>query len=129
MKILYTKFLNEYDPISATWEYNHSNVLLEFSELINAIYSERIERVAVEILCKHISFYKLNGSLDFSVPCPGMDKYQYRGLNKNNHSRTGISLLFHPTERSIGNEWQDMEQYEMEFNSPNLVGKYLGIYR
>lgn len=129
MKTSYTKFVNEYDPISVTWEHNHNNILLEFSEPINAIYSEKIERVAVEILCKHISFYKLNGNLDFSVPCPHMEKYQYRGLNKNNHSKTGISLLFHPTERPTGNEWQDIEQYEMEFNSRNLFGKYLGIYR
>lgn len=32
MKISYTKFVNEYDPISVSWEHDHNNILLELSE-------------------------------------------------------------------------------------------------
>lgn len=130
MQISYKNFVNTYDPVSVGWNYQGKDLLLEFPEPITAIYSEKIDRVVVELFSnKQLNFYKLSGELDFSASLPGMDNYQYRGLNKSIESQTGISFLFHPITEKVGNEWRDTEQYELNFNPQHLLGKRLGIYR
>ncbi len=130
MKITYKKFINTYEPISVEWNFNGREVLLEFTESITAIFSEKINRVVVELFSENkISFYELSGELDLSGTLPNMENYQYRGINKSIQSKTGISFLFHPTDESVGNEWRDTEQYELDLKAPNFLGKKLGIYR
>jgi len=130
MNIVYKKFINEYDPISVYWNHSGKDVLLEFPESITAIFSEKINRVVVELFsANNLHFYNLNGELDFSGSLPNMENYQYRGINKSIDSKTGISFLFHPIADSVGNEWRDTEQYELDLKSSNFLGKKLGIYR
>jgi len=59
---------------------------------------------------------------------PEIDGYQYRGLNNNLKSKTGLSLLYFPVAENVGNEWRDLEQFEL-LEGKNLLGKKLGIYR
>ena len=130
MNIQYTKFINQYDPVAVSWNNKGDVVLLEFSVVITALYSEILKQVVVELYEDNkINFYDSDGVLTSSEIIPRLDGYQFRGINKNLNSKTGISLLFNPVSDSVGNEWRDVEQYELDFKAKNFLGKKLGIYR
>jgi len=118
---------NEYNEVS--WIHNSENVSLSFPFEISALYSQTINRVIVEKYeIGKIAFYLLDGAIDCEVDIPSLEGYQFRGINKNNESKTGASLLFFPIEEDKGNQWRDIEQYELT-TSNNPLGKYLDIYR
>lgn len=130
MDLEYKKYINTYDPVAVGWTHNKNSILIEFSEPISAIYSEKLDRVVVEIYAENkLSFYQLSGQLDFSIDLPNLECYQFRGIHKNFESKTGISFLFHPVADSVGNKWRDTEQYELDVKTSNFLGRRLGIYR
>lgn len=118
---------SEYDEVS--WIYKSENISLAFPFEINAIYSDIINRVIVEkYQIGKIGFYLLDGAVDFEVEIPSLEGYQFRGISRNNNSKTGASLLFFPIEKDKGNQWRDIEQYELT-TLKNPLGKYMDIYR
>ncbi|WP_188150893.1 hypothetical protein [Teredinibacter waterburyi] len=118
---------DHYDAVR--WENSGEEVRLEFPYEISAVYADKIKKVVVEKFeIDKIGFYKLSGELDFYADIPSMDGYKFRGIKKNLQSKTGASLLFYPTESGKGNQWGDIEQYELVADS-NCLGKYLNIYR
>lgn len=130
MKIVYTKHINTYDPVAVAWDYDGKRIDLVFETPICALYSEPLKNVVVEIYGENsLNFYGLDGALLGSEPIPKVEHYQFRGLNKNIESETGISLLFHPLDDTVGNQWRDMEQYEMGKSERNRIGRKLGIFR
>lgn len=130
MNIEYKKHINTYDPIAVGWTHENKNVLLEFSELITAVFSAKLNRVIIALYSENkLFFYYLNGELELSARLPTIDLYQYRGINKNLESKTGVSFLFHPVADSVGNKWRDAEQYELDIKCSDFLGKKLGIYR
>ena len=130
MNIEYKKFVNEYDPVSVGWNLAGKDILLEFSQPNTAVFSEKLGKVVVEIYDENkLNFYDANGTLEFSSFLPSLDNYQYRGINRNIESKTAISFLFHPVAQSVGNKWRDTEQYELDLQCINFLGKKLGIYR
>jgi hypothetical protein len=119
--------VDQYDTVR--WENSGEEVRLEFPYEISAVYADKIKKVAVEKFeIDKIGFYKLNGQLDFDADIPSVDGYKFRGIKKNHKSKTGASLLFYPAESRKGNQWGDIEQYELLADS-NCLGKYLNIYR
>ena len=130
MNVEYKKFVNEYDPVCVGWKYAGKDVLLQFSQPITAVFSEKIGKVVVEIYSENkLNFYNINGKLECSNFLPTLENYQFRGINKSIESKTGISFLFHPISQSVGNKWRDTEQYEMDLECVYFLGKKLGIYR
>lgn len=130
MKIEYTKHINTYDPVAVSWAYDGKRIELTFETPIAALFSKPLNNVIVELYgANRLNFYELDGTLKASEYLPRLEHYQFRGLNRNKESRTGISFLFHPLDDSVGNQWRDTEQFEMTINSDNRVGKNLGIYR
>lgn len=128
--IEYTKHVNTYDPVSVAWQHESKKYELDFDEPISALYSEPMEQVIVEVYGENkLNFYSLNGELVFSEKLPELSGYQFRGINKNLKSKTGISFLFHPSDEGMGNEWGDTEQYELLAKPGHRLGKKLGIYR
>ncbi|WP_444923240.1 hypothetical protein ACJJH9_14900 [Microbulbifer sp. DLAB2-AF] len=53
--------------------------------------------------------------------------YQFRGLNKNKKSSTGVLLLYFPVEAGVGNQREDFEQFELLVACPYLGG-FIDIY-
>ncbi|WNO11133.1 hypothetical protein [Teredinibacter sp. KSP-S5-2] len=118
---------NEYDTIS--WESSNKDISLSFPFEISAVYADKISKVIVEKYeLQKIGFYVLNGELEFETDIPSIKGYKFRGLNKNLSSKTGVSLLFYPDEPGKGNQWGDIEQYEL-VEGADCLGKYLDIYR
>lgn len=113
----------------ASWVHDGNDVVLDFPFEIHAIYSARLNRIVVEMFGrKKIGFYKASGELDVEVAIPDIEDYQFRGINKNNKSVSGVSLLFLPLVPRRSNEWGDIEQYELKIENESL-GRYLDIYR
>jgi len=130
MKIEYVKHINTYDPVAVAWDCNGKRVELIFEVPISALYSEPLANVVVEIYGENkLNFYGLDGALQESEAIPTIEHYQFRGLNKSVESETGISLLFHPADETVGNQWRDTEQFEMGKNKKNRVGRNLGVFR
>ena len=130
MKLVFGKLNSNYEPMAVSWFFEEKNISLDFSVEISAIYSEKLEQVVVELYdLGKLYFYSVDGTLNCEVGIPKLPKYQYRGLNKNNKSKSGICILFHPIDESVGNEWRDTEQYEMVMGIPIVVGDKLDIYR
>lgn len=130
MKIEYTKHINTYDPVAVAWNYDGKRIELAFETPISALYSESLKNVVVEIYGENrLNFYGVDGALQGSEPIPTVEHYQFRGLNKSIESETGISLLFHPLDETVGNQWRDTEQFEMGKSKQNRIGRKLGIFR
>lgn len=118
---------NQYDAVH--WENEGDKVRLEFPYEISAVYADKIKKVVVEKFeVDKIGFYKLSGELEFDADIPSMEGYKFRGIKKNLESKSGASLLFYPSELGKGNQWGDIEQYELVADS-DCLGKYLNIYR
>lgn len=130
IQLTYTKHINTYDPVAVSWQFGGKSVELEFKAPIEALFSNYLDAVVVEVYDENaLNFYSLNGSLLSSEPLPAMAHYQFRGLNKSKESKTGIALLFHPADESVGNQWRDTEQFELTEKAVSRIGKRLGIYR
>lgn len=130
MKLEYSKYTDDYDPISISWEIEGIARELKFDKTISAQFSEELNSIVVELYeDDKLNFYSLNGELLSSERIPKMDGYQFRGLNKSLKSRTGIALLFLPDAKESDLGLADIEQYEM-LSTPNArVGGYLNIFR
>ena len=102
---------------------------LDFPFEIYAAFSEPTDRIVVEkFSLGKIGFYLPCGTLDVDVDIPTVKGFEYRGINRNNDSRSGLSLLYSPADVDKGNQWRDIEQYEL-LKSPVCLGNLLGIYR
>ena len=111
------------------WLYQGKEVVLRFLSKTRYIYvEERNEVFASEGLKRKIYRYRLDGTLLGDYTIPDMNGYQYRGINRNPHSKLGISLLFFPLDDKFGNEWQDIEQYDF-VPALNPIGDFIDIYR
>ncbi len=75
-----------------------------------------------------IGIYTPSGKIEVEIVIPKMEGYQFKGINKNNESVSGVSLLFFPVALGKGNKWRGIEQYELKLENDSL-GKYLNIYR
>ncbi|MFT3930597.1 MAG: hypothetical protein QM709_09925 [Spongiibacteraceae bacterium] len=129
-EIRYTKFLNTYDPVSVSWDYQGRTVQVDFPSVISALRSDKLNCVVIEIYEEgKLNFYALTGDLVSSEALPYLQGYQFRGINKNKESKTGISILFNPVDDSVGNKWRDIEQYELTDKPGFRLGRSLGIYR
>lgn len=129
MKINLIKDNSEDEYNSVSWSRDGNDVLLSFPFEINAIFSEKIERVIVEKYeVGKVGIYFLSGDMATEIDIPEMSGYQFRGINRNSESSSGASFLFFPTAPDKGNQWKDIEQYELCLND-NPLGKYLNIYR
>ena len=112
-----------------SWRWSGGNVSLEFETIARPVFSEVVEKIYVsEYLKSSIYIFAKSGELVRTIEIPTIDGYQYRGLNKNKKSKNGIALLYVPVDEGRGNEWRDIEQYELNDESPNL-GSFLDIYR
>lgn len=130
MDIKYTKYGKQYDPIAFSWLYDGCTRELDFNYSISALYSEKIDSIVVEIYEENkLNFYSPKGELLSSESIPRKEDFQFRGINKNLKSKTGISFLFHPLKKSEKNKWGDTEQYEMLKPPNHRLGKFLNIYR
>lgn len=112
-----------------TWQHSGEFVELELDYDASAVFSESMQLIFVEAFEKNKIFsFDLRGILKDSYDIPIKDGYNFRGLNKNNESSSGISLLYHPYRGDKGNEWNDTEQYEFILKD-DILGPFLDIYR
>ena len=112
-----------------TWQHSGDFVELELDYDASAVFSESMQLIFVEAFEKNKIFsFDLRGILKDSYDIPIKDGYKFRGLNKNNKSSSGISLLYHPYRDDKGNEWNDTEQYEFILKD-DILGPFLDIYR
>jgi len=112
-----------------TWQHGAELEELELDYDASAVFSESMQLIFVEAFEKNKIFcFDLRGKLKYSYDIPIKDGYKFRGLNKNNKSSSGISLLYHPHTDEKGNEWNDTEQYEFILED-NIIGPLLDIYR
>ncbi len=129
MNIEYEDY-TDYEAKTVYWYFNNSKIALKFSVVISAVYSEKLTNVVVEVYQQNeLQFYNLDGSLNFSRKIPQLAKHQFRGINPNLKSSSGVSFLYLPQQAADNNECVDMLQYEMTLDKDNLLGKKLGIYR
>lgn len=111
------------------WLYQGEKIILNFSSMARYIYVEEKKEVFVTVYASRTVYrYKLNGDLHEEYIIPEMNGYQYRGINRNFKSKLGISLLFFPVDEKSGNEWRDIEQYEL-LSGSNPLGDFIDIYR
>jgi hypothetical protein len=130
LDLKYTKYVNKYDPVSVSWSHEGKAIDIDFMHTISALFSDKLKCVVVEIYDEGIiNFYSLSGVLVSSEPLPHIQGYQFRGMNRNSGSKTGIAFLFNPVDESVGNEWRDIEQYELTDKPKCRLGKKLGIFR
>jgi|SRR5690606_23533889 len=113
-----------------SWKVKAKSVSIRLPGDASAIYSEVIDRVVVEIYPdKKIYIYDSLGNYLCEYSIVDKEGYQFRGLNRNKKSKSGIALLYHPLRAGLGNEWNDTEQYEFILDELRPVGKKLDIYR
>lgn len=113
-----------------SWKVNAENISIKLLGDASAVYSELIDSIAVEIYSeKKIHLYDSLGNYLSEYPIVDKDGYQFRGLNRNKKSKSGIALLYHPLRAGLGNEWNDTEQYEFILDELGPVGEKLDIYR
>ena len=111
------------------WQHNGRTVELALDYDASAIYSEPMQLIFVEAFeQKKIFSYDLNANPKDFYNIPEKDGYEFRGLNKNVKSSSGVSLLYHPFRNDNGNQWNDTEQYEF-VTDDNVIGKFLDIFR
>jgi hypothetical protein len=118
-------------PIKVTlkWSVNGENKNLVFKYDISYRFSDKIGMLFVEVYeLNLIQVYDSQAILQNEYEIPKLEGYQYRGLNINKNSKTGISLLYFPVHKNVGNEWKDIEQYEF-IDNESIIGKKLGLYR
>ena len=112
-----------------SWVFEGEKITLKFSTIARAVYSNTSKKVYVsEYIQSAIYTYSENGELLKKITIPEKKGYRFRGLSCNNKSDTGISLLYVPVEEGVGNEWGDIEQYELLDTDPD-VGEFIDIYR
>jgi hypothetical protein len=112
-----------------SWVNGDRTVRIEFPTIARPVYSNVMSKVYVSVYSdRKIYEYDMSGNLVKSHNIPQLSGYQYRGLNSNKKSNTGISILYFPTEDNVGNQWRDIEQYEFVDSDPPL-GDFLSIYR
>ncbi|WP_370981205.1 hypothetical protein [Agaribacterium sp. ZY112] len=112
-----------------SWIYENKEVTISFSVIARHVYVEDNESVFFSLYSEdEILRYSLSGELIESFNIPEKRGYQYRGINRNLKAKLGVSLLFCPVDDDVGNQWRDIEQYELESESQPL-GKYINIYR
>lgn len=112
-----------------SWEYRDKKIELLFSSIARYVLVEDKLQVFVSVFFnKKIYQYSSEGNLLSEFPIPEKEGYQYRGINRNLKAKYGVSLLFVPTEEGYGNQWGDVEQYDLDVPSRPL-GKFLDIYR
>ncbi len=120
------------DKVTSTeykWKSENGEVRVSFPSDVICVYSSSIDKIVAEIFATGtIQLIDTSGKITQEYEIPSMDGYQFRGINRNNKSKSGISLLFFPTKDELKTEWNDIEQYEFLL-SKNPLGKKLGIYR
>jgi len=130
LKINYSKYSDDYNPVAISWEYLGKTIELGFDEPICAIFSEKTRQVVVEIFSrKRLEFYSQEGFLDSSEETPSKEGFSYRGISKNKKTETGLVFLFHPEKGCEINEWGDTAQYELTSTVNDRLGDFVGIYR
>lgn len=130
MKIKYGDYDENFDPRSIAWEFEWKDYQLDFPFSVQALYSDSLNLVVVEAYQKNkLKFDSPEAQLVAECDIPCMDDFKYWGINKNKKSKTGGSLLYFPTSDKVGNEWGDIEQYELEYGAEIVLGKRIGIYR
>lgn len=111
------------------WEFNKEKFVLFFSSLVRYIFVDDKNEIFVSAHYeKKICRYNLSGILLGEFSIVQKEGYQYRGINRNLKAKLGVSLLYAPVEEGYGNQWGDIEQYELNLDEPSL-GRYLDIYR
>ncbi len=124
-----TRYENKVTSTKYSWRIESSEIQVFFPSDVICIYSEKIDRVVADISeIDRIQLINVAGEVTNEYQTPSLNGYQFRGINRNNKSKAGISLLFFPTEESLRTEWNDMVQYELLY-SKNPLGKKLGVYR
>ncbi|WP_444919810.1 hypothetical protein ACJJID_12780 [Microbulbifer sp. CnH-101-G] len=112
-----------------SWDEGGRQVVLKFPTIARAIYSSTSKKVYVsEYIRSLIHVYSQSGELLDNFNIPKKNGCQFRGLNKNKKSSTGVSLLYFPVEAGVGNQWEDIEQFELLDACPYLGG-FIDIYR
>lgn len=112
-----------------SWVDDDRIVKIEYPTIARPVYSEIMGKVYISLYSVgEIHEYDMKGKLVKIHSIPQLFGYQYRGLNSNKKSSTGISLLYFPIDDNVGNQWKDIEQYEFVDSYPPL-GKFLSIYR
>ncbi|WP_219702730.1 hypothetical protein [Marinomonas lutimaris] len=112
-----------------SWVYEDRLIEKNFTFDASAVFSEVLSLVFVEAYRdSEVHLFRLNGDFLRKYKIATLENYDFRGLNKNIHSKTGVSLLYHPKSNDVGNEWGDTEQYEFRMEEDTL-GEFLDIYR
>lgn len=115
--------------MSLYWSFGDKKVAIYFSSLVGYVYSKKTGKIYVSEYGKSsIYFYSKDGSLLKTIKIPQKNGFQYRGLNRNEKSPSGVSLLYFPVNDEVGNKWGDIEQYELLEANP-YVGGFINIYR
>ncbi|MCX2781345.1 hypothetical protein [Microbulbifer thermotolerans] len=114
---------------TVNWENGEKKVSITIDSDVSGLFSEELNQIVIEdYSARKILFYSKDGRLQHDIPLPTLEGYSFRGLNKNNTTKTGISLIFNPETKEHETTWNDMVQYELLINPP-YIGKFLGIYR
>lgn len=112
------------------WSTGDSDFEVKFPTPVRATFDPKSNRIYVSDPLRNriILLNASNGVEQRIVPIPDIRGYQYRGLNLNTKSSSGIAVLYFPIDEDKGNEWRDIEQYEFlpEGTKP---GRFLDIYR
>lgn len=115
--------------VTLKWSVNGEDKNLVFKYDISYRFSDKIGMLFVEVYeLNLIKVYDSQANLQNEYEIPKLEGYQYRGLNINKNSKTGIALLYFPVQKNVGNEWKDIEQYEF-IDNESIIGKKLGLYR
>lgn len=107
-------------------EFNDFTFFLNSSSCIRESSSELFVSVFKET--KIYRFYATSGELLAEYAIPENIGYRYRGINRNSNAKLGVSLLYVPVINGYGNEWGDVERYEL-LDGADALTEFLSIYR
>jgi len=126
---IFEKQNNRVVATSLNWVNQDENIEIKLDFDAHAVCSQKLNEIVIEnYQGKSILFYSYSGELLRQIPLPSLDGHQFRGLNNSNDSKSGVSLIFLPTDESKKTKWNDMVQHELIIKEP-YIGKYLNIYR
>ncbi len=112
-----------------SWDRDGCLIEKKYSSVARCIFIEEKNKIFVSVyLERKIFAYNLDGDELNVFDLPEKKGYPYRGLNRNKKSVSGAAFLFVPVGEGCGNQWKDIEQFEL-LESDDPLGDFIDIYR
>lgn len=93
-----------------SWDFESNGVVKRFEHDISFVNSSPLDKVVVSVYAEgKIYVIAHDGEIVDTFNIPQKEGYQYRGLNPNKKSISGVALIYVPMSDDVGNEWGDME--------------------